>query len=149
MTDEIESISETEVTLGGKDTSAEIKLAVAALLVGMMHSDDEVNDQEFQAVLTTLELEFSLDSQQAGTLLKLAELEIINTNDYRRFIDSVNQYFTYNEKLKLIELLWRIAYSDKQLHRDEANFARDISAQLAVNQNDSDDCRNHIRDEFI
>ena len=149
MTDKIETFFEKNIKDSDEISSQVIELSTAVLLIEMIHMDDDVTDSERQAVFDTLKTQFSLDVKQTGELVTLAELELNFSRNSGRFVALINEYFSYQNKLKMIVMLWRIAYADKQLHRDEAYFVQHISNSLEVSQDDFDVCRNQVRDEVL
>jgi len=149
MSEKIKSFFELKMTSGNGNDSQALELATAALLIEMIHMDDEVSKSEQQAVFQSIQSHFKLDKNQTEELCQLAESELKHTTDYSRFTSLINEHFAYTDKLTIIELLWRIAYADKQLHRDEAYFAREIGKLLEVSQDDFDACRNKVRQEVL
>jgi len=126
-----------------------IELATAALLVEMIRRDDDVSDDEKEVVLTMLKNSFSLNEEQTTELYTMAETAVKKTTDFSQYTDLINQQFSYQNKLQMIELLWKIALSDKQLHREEMYFVQEISELLAVSQEDFDICRDRVRDDYM
>ena len=149
MSEKIKSYFEQKVTSDSLNEQQSIEMATAALLIEMIHMDDDVSDTERNAVFQTLKNQFNLDENHTKELVELAESELKQTTDYRHFTNLINQHFKIDDKLEMIKLLWRIAYSDNQLHRDEAYFVQKISNLLEVSQEDFDQCRNQVRDEVL
>jgi len=149
MSDKIKSFFEQKLLIGQENDLHAIELATAVLLTAMIHMDDDVSDKEQDTVFQALKSQFNLDAQHTEELYKLAESELKQTTDYSPFTSLINQHISYKNKLRMIKLLWQIAYSDNQLHRDEAYFAQKISDLLEISQEDFDVCRNQVRDEVL
>ena len=149
MSEKIKSFFEQRMASKNENDLQAIEMATAALLIEMIHMDDDVGDVERDAVFSTLKVQFKLNEQQTIELYELAESELKHTTDYSHFTNLINQHFSSDDKLSMIKLLWEIAYSDKQLHRDEAYFVQKISNMLEVSQEDFDSCRNQVRDEVL
>ena len=149
MSEKIKSFFDQKMTTSNKNDQQAIELATTALLVEMIHMDDDVSDTERGAVFLTIKNQFELNEEQTQELYDLAESELKQTTDYSQFTQLINQHFSNDEKLTIIKLLWRIAYSDNQLHRDEAYFVQKISNLLEVSQEDFDLCRDKIRKEIL
>jgi len=149
MSEKIISFFEQKMLIGQENDLHAIELATAVLLTAMIHMDDDVSDREQNKVLQTLKTQFDLDEQHTEELYNLAESELKHTTDYSPFTHLINQHISYKHKLRMIKLLWEIAYSDNQLHRDEAYFAQKISDLLEIKQEDFDACRNEVRDNVL
>lgn len=149
MSENIKSFFEQKMIPGKVNDLEAIELATAALLIEMIRMDNEVKESEREAVFQTLKSQFKLDEKHTRDLYQLAESELKHTTDYSQFTSLINQHFSYADKLSMIELLWRIAYADKQLHRDEAYYVQNIADLLEVKQEDFDICRNRVRDEVL
>ena len=51
--------------------------------------------------------------EPVGQLLQLAEAERAGSTDYFQFTSLINRAYTPEQKVKLIEVLWRVAYADE------------------------------------
>ena len=149
MSEKIKSFFEESIKSDSDNNKKAIELATAALLIEMIHMDDDVSEQEQNAVFNALRQQFHLGNVQTTELVNLANDELKQATDYGRFTGLINQHFAYSDKLSMIMNLWRVAYSDKQLHRDEAYFVQKISDLINVSQEDFDVCRNKVRDEVL
>ena len=106
------------------------RLAAAALIVEVVSSDAEFADSERVAVFNAIRRSFGLDPQATGELLSLAEAEARDAHDTWQFTASVNSGFTLEQKRRLVEELWRVAYADAALHRHEEHLIRRVAELL-------------------
>jgi uncharacterized tellurite resistance protein B-like protein len=112
-------------------TAAErARLAAAALLVEVVHSDAELRPDERDALLESVRRRFGIDADAAGELIALAEAEAREAHDTWQFTSSINAGFTPDEKRALVEELWRVAYADDALHRHEEHLIRRVCELL-------------------
>jgi uncharacterized tellurite resistance protein B-like protein len=109
-----------------------IELATAALLVEVMRSDAALTEPERAAVLAATQSKFGLAAEEATTLVALAEQEVRQANDYYQFTSLINQRFTQDQKERVIELMWQVAYADKTLSAHELHVMRKVAGLLHV-----------------
>jgi len=121
----------------GADTDDEysehvLRLAIAALLLEMTHMDGEVWPEQRTAVEASVHEHFGLSGDEAAELLELAEEERSESTDYYQFTSLINGNYTPGQKVRLVELLWRIAYANESLHLYEEHMVRKIADLLHV-----------------
>jgi uncharacterized tellurite resistance protein B-like protein len=107
-------------------------LAVAALLVEVLRADYDVSGPERRQVLESIRGVLGLDAGQCETLLELAEQRVDEAHDLHQFTTEVNRAFSADEKLGLVEQLWRVAQADQTVHKYEEHLIRRISDLLHV-----------------
>jgi uncharacterized tellurite resistance protein B-like protein len=112
--------------------AARARVAAAALLVEVVRSDSEFSDTERRAVLESAGRRFGLDQQGAEALLTLAEAEAREAHDLYQFTSLINASFSAEQKLRLIEELWRVAWSDDVLHHYEEHVIRKVADLIHV-----------------
>ena len=94
--------------------------------------DGEVWPEQRRAVETALRGHFELTESEVAELLELAEAERIESTDYFQFTSLINGIYTPEQKIKLVELLWRIAYANESLHSHEEYLVRKVADLLYV-----------------
>ncbi len=107
-------------------------LAVAALLVEVLRADYDVSGPERRQVLDSIRGILGLDPGQCETLLELAEQRVDEAHDLHQFTSEVNRAFSADEKVGLVEQLWRVAQADATVHKYEEHLIRRISDLLHV-----------------
>ena len=109
-----------------------LHLAIAALLLEMTHMDGEVWPEQRAAVEASVHEHFGLSGDEAAELLELAEEERSESTDYYQFTSLINDNYPPEQKIRLVELLWRIAYANENLHLYEEHLVRKIADLLHV-----------------
>ncbi len=123
------------------DTSGEIpdhslQIATAALLIEMMRADSEISEDEKAIISQSIRSKFSLSDEEISALLKLAEDRIWAATGYHEFTSLMNKGFTYQQKIKVIEHLWKVAYADNILDKHEEYMVRKIAGLIYVSHKD-------------
>jgi uncharacterized tellurite resistance protein B-like protein len=118
------------------DERHSIQLATAALLVEVARIDSQSTEDERSVVLRAVREKFGLGADEAAALIELAEAEMTQANDYFQFTSLVNRHFTQEQKLRIIELMWRVAYADAELSAHENHLMRKIGDLLHITHGD-------------
>jgi uncharacterized tellurite resistance protein B-like protein len=114
------------------DERHSIQLATAALLVEVARIDRESTADERAIVLRAVREKFELPADEAARLIELAEAEMKQATDYFQFTSLVNRHFTQEQKHRVIELMWRVAYADAELSAHENHLMRKVADLLHV-----------------
>ena len=109
-----------------------LHVATAALLIEMMRMDGDITEPERRRVAQALEKKFALQPENMVELLQLAEEQAHEATDYYQFTALIKNRFNAEEKERLIEHLWTVAYADGELHRYEEHLVRKIADLLHV-----------------
>ena len=109
-----------------------LRVATVALLLETARADFNVHDEELAAVARHAREFFQLDEIETKELVKLAEEEAKNATCYYEFTTLINNGFSPEEKVSIIELMWQVAYSDKVLEKYEEALVRKIADLIYV-----------------
>ena len=109
-----------------------LRLAIAALLIEMTRADFSVTDAERAAVDRLLRGHFGLDDAETRRLVELAELEVRTSSSLFQFTHLIDKHFTPDEKIAIVEMLWRIAYADAAKDHHEEHLVRKVADLLHV-----------------
>jgi uncharacterized tellurite resistance protein B-like protein len=113
-----------------------IELATAALLVEVARIDRESTVAERAAVAHAVRDKFALAPAEAERLIDLAEAQMSQATDYFQFTSLVNRHFSQAQKLRVIELMWRVAYADDELSAHENHLMRKVAELLHIPHGD-------------
>lgn len=122
-------------TPGGRPRHT-IELATAALLAEVVRIDGQSGDAERAIALRAINEKLGLSPEEAATLLDLASQEVRQATDYFQFTSLVNRHFTQDRKVRMIELMWQVAYADGRLDDHELHLIRRIADLLHVPHHD-------------
>jgi uncharacterized tellurite resistance protein B-like protein len=115
-----------------RDPEHVLRLAIGALVLEMTHMDGEVWPEQRQAVEQAVQTCFDLTASEANELLELAEAERTDSTDYFQFTSLINGAYTPEQKVGLVETLWRVAYANEALHMYEEHLVRKVADLLYV-----------------
>jgi uncharacterized tellurite resistance protein B-like protein len=134
MLNQIKLFFEQHLALSGPEDSLEEKLQIAtvALFLEMMTMDDKVEPEEQEIILSLIHQSFSLTAEQTTALLELAEQQRKQATDYFQFTSLINKEYSLEQKIRLVEALWKIAFVDGVLDMHEEYLVRKIADLLHV-----------------
>jgi uncharacterized tellurite resistance protein B-like protein len=106
------------------------QIAAAVLLVEVARADHDYSEGERQTVLASVQNKFGLSATEAQEMLALAEAESREAHDIFQFTSKIDASFSPEQKVRLIEELWRAAYADSVLHEYEEHLIRRVADML-------------------
>jgi len=124
-----------------------LQLATAALMIEMMRADTEISVEEQRAITVTIRSKFVLSKEETETIIKLAEEEISKATGYFEFTSLINKGYTYDQKIKVVEHLWEIAFSDSVLDKYEEHMVRKIADLIHVSHKDYIEAKLRVRNK--
>jgi uncharacterized tellurite resistance protein B-like protein len=122
-----------------------LQLATAALLIEMMRADAEVSEEERGMVMKTIMAVFHLNEEESQMLLCSAEDRVRKATGYYEFTALINKGFAYQQKVKVVEHLWEIAFADKSLDKHEEHMVRKIADLIYVEHKDFIDAKLRVK----
>jgi len=109
-----------------------LQMATAALMVEMLHVDEQVTTEEDEKLRHLLKQRFQLDTSEIEALIDLAHNEKHEATDYYAFTSLLNEHYTQQQKIELVEDLWQLAFADKHLDKYEEHLLRRLADLLHV-----------------
>jgi len=135
MLGSIRSFFETNVlSAAGAKSAADrsLQLAAASLLIEVSRADFHIDDSERRAITNGVQTLFGLSDHETQEIIALAEKEAEQATCMYEFTSLVNEHFTHEQKLKIIELMWRVSFADNDKDKYEEHFIRKIADLIYV-----------------
>lgn len=114
----------------------DLKTAVAALLIEVMRADTQQQDDELKTLTFTLKKYFQLTDEEVDELMQSAGKSLDDAIDYFQFSKQINNQCSAEQRIEIIELLWRLAYADGELDPQEEYVIRRVANLLYVTHED-------------
>ena len=130
------------------DGAEERQVAVAALLIEAAFMDEHFEAGERAKIAELLKSAFGLGEAETGRLIDEAEQEVHDSSQLFRFTRVVNQRFSQEDRIELMQMLWEVAYVDGELHDYEAGLMRRIAGLIHVTDQDSGAARKRALDRL-
>ena len=122
-------------------------IKISALLIHAAKIDQNYSSQEQKIIKQTLR-ELGSDDENLEEILKNGEKienDTVQILDFTREIKNMNQ----ENKVKIIETLWRIIYSNKEADMYETNLMRRLGGLLYIDSKLMGDIKNKIKKEIL
>ena len=116
------------------DTAVEFnfELVGCALAYEVAKADGAIDVNELNKIKTEIENksnELGLNSEEVLLTIEKQSNESISFND---FINQINDNFSQDQKIQMIEFLWQTAYADNILDLDEERLIRRIADMIRI-----------------
>ncbi len=121
-----------EETPGGDASGHDTRIAVCALFLEMGKIDGEFSEEEQASIASILEREYQLSRADVAELMNLAMEKLDESIDLWHFANRINKSYSEEEKLWIIEMIWRIVYVDGTLDQHEDYLIRKLSTLLHI-----------------
>ena len=125
-----------------------LQIATAALFVEMAKSDGNFSNEERERVIHIMQNTFQLDEDCVHELIELSEKKLEESTSVYEFASIINKHFSREEKLELLEALWKIIYVDDKLDKYEDRLVKVIGGMLNVNHKDIINAKLKIRQQL-
>ncbi len=109
-----------------------LQLATAVLLVEVMRADATLGPAERASVLAALKRKFDLAEDELARLLELAETTAHGATDFHAFTSALNDRLNHEEKVRVVEAMWEVAYADGELAAHEQHVLWRVADLLHV-----------------
>jgi uncharacterized tellurite resistance protein B-like protein len=111
-------------------------ILIIALLIHAAKIDENYTENEKKIIKKVIMDLNEISSNQADELLKLAEKKEGESNQIIEFTKEIKKY-SMEFKLKIVEIIWKIVYSDGTSDDYESNLIRRICGLLYISDKDN------------
>ena len=121
-------------------------IKICALLIHAAKIDQDYTAQEEEIIKNTL-LELGLKKENLSNTIKEAKIIEENSNQILDFTREVKNLSDL-EKIKIIEALWSIVYSNQDADIYETNLMRRLAGLLYIDSKTMGDIKNKIKKNY-
>ena len=118
---------------------------IVALLIHAAKIDENYSDIEKKIIIKAIMHLKKINMEEAEKLIKLAEKKEEESNQIVEFTKEVKKY-SMEFRLKIIEIIWKIVYSDGTSDNYESNLIRRICGLLYVSDKDNGIIKTKVKD---
>lgn len=125
-----------DLASGGKPAGGfgdhDLRVATAALLVHAAAVDGSISDAERDKLRNLLKQRFELDAAAAGELIEQGAAADEKAVDLYHFTHLLNGALDDNERRRMVEMMWTVAYADGTVSEYEDNLIWRVADLLGV-----------------
>ena len=125
-----------------------VAIAACALLLEIAHADDVFADEERVRILRAVREDLGVAPEDVEEVVRLAEAERRESVDLYQFTRLVAERFSREQRLRLIEVIWGIVYSDGILTAVENQLARRIAELLGFQHPEVQEVRERVKSKI-
>ena len=119
---------------------------IAALLIHAAKIDENYEEKEREIIKKTL-IELGADNSDINKLIVAAETVEENSNQILDFTKEVKGS-PVSDKIRIVESLWKIVYSNDDADIYEANLMRRLAGLLYIDAKTMSDLKNKVKKEL-
>ena len=130
------------------DDIKDAHLVLCVLMLEAAHVDGECSDEEMEHVVATLTDTYGLAKEEIEGLIEQAYAKRKNSIDLFSFTRYLNQNYSKEEKLSVMESVWRVIHIDGRLEGHEDHFAHKLANLLRLTHKDLIDAKIKARTQL-
>ena len=119
-----------------QDEIERIQVATCIILLEVAKSDDEFSSIEKTTLKAILKKKFDVSAEAAEELMEMASKKRNESVDLWQFTNIINQNYTKEEKIKIVESAWRVIYADEKLDGYEDHFVHKLAKLLQLDHSE-------------
>jgi uncharacterized tellurite resistance protein B-like protein len=109
-----------------------LRLAAGVLLFEIVRADHRIEDSERTVMRTALQSTFGLAADETEEIMRLAEEQSRSAGSLYEFTSQVDAAFDADQKKRVVEMLWLVAFADGKKDAHEEHMVRKIAGLLHV-----------------
>jgi len=140
--------------LGGREggeiiTDRQLQLRAAVLMVWVMKADRGSRQDEHLALERTLARALGLEKGEAEMVIRAAEEAVAGGAPFAAVVARLDAGCTLEQKRRLVEALWRVAFADAELKGEEEYLVRKVAGLLHLTTADLMETKVRAREAFL
>ena len=110
----------------------EIELTAAVLAYEIARSDGEISNDELSLLMQEIEKISQKVGKDATEILNIVEMYSKDSVSFHDFIEDINKSYSKDEKILLLDFMWKTAYADGKLDVDEERLVRRVADLIKI-----------------
>ncbi len=121
-----------------------IQIASCVILLEVAKFDFDFSSIEKETTKAILKNEFAIPEDAIEDLMKISEEKREDSVDLWEFTNVINQNFSREEKIKIIEAAWKIIYADDKLDKYENHYVHVLADLLRLRHDELIDAKLNV-----
>ena len=114
------------------EESFELELTAAVLAYEIARIDGEISQKELDALMEEIKIISRKVGKNEAEILKIIEIYSKDSISFYEFVEDINKKYSKDEKLSLLEFMWKVAYADGKLDVDEEKLIRRLAELVKI-----------------
>jgi uncharacterized tellurite resistance protein B-like protein len=114
------------------DQTHDIRIATCALFLEMANIDGEFSELEKDHIIQILKENYNVTDEYVHELIEASDKELKGSIDLWQFTNLINQNYSLEEKIRIIEMVWKLAYADGLLDQHEDYLVHKLANLLRL-----------------
>ena len=114
------------------NSSFEIELTAAVLAYEIARIDGEISNEELNILMKEIQTIANKVNKDEKEILKIIEVYSNDSVSFYEFIEDINKNYTKDDKLSLLNFMWKIAYADGTLEVNEEKLIRRLADLIKI-----------------
>ena len=115
-------------------TEHDVRVATCAIFVEMARIDEKFTQAEVDTIISILKEKYGLSQEHTDALLAEADKELADSVDLWQFARLINENYSIDEKIEIIETLWQMVFVDGKMDRYEHYLMSKLKNLLRLSQ---------------
>lgn len=134
---------------GAAITDRQLQLRAAILMVWVLKADRAGRHDEHRALERALWQTLDLGTDGAEIVIRAAEEAVAGGAPFAPVLERLDAGCTVDQKRRLLEALWRIAFADAELLAEEEYLVRKVAGLLHLTSADLVETKVRAREAFL
>jgi uncharacterized tellurite resistance protein B-like protein len=128
--------------------SHRILVAACALLLEMAAADGEFSADEQGVILSIIRNEYHVSDSEAAALIDAAQAQRKRSIDLWQFTNLINQNYSEEEKIRVMETVWKVIYADGRLDGHEDYLVHNLADLLRLSHSQLIEAKLRVKRSF-
>ncbi len=115
-----------------EDRGRKLEIATCVVLLEAATADSELSQEELQNIIGILKGRFQMTDSSVSELIEASRMEREQSPDLWHFSKVINENLSTDEKYELMEMIWRVIYTDGRLDKFENYIAHKLLTLLRL-----------------
>ena len=142
----LSKVTEDESKTIEEERNHDTRVATCALFVEMARIDETFTQAEMDAILSILKEKYGLSREHADALIAEADKALDESVDLWQFARLINENYSNEEKIEIIETLWKIVYVDGKMDKYEHYLMNKLATLLRLSHEQLIDAKLKVLD---
>ena len=115
-----------------EDSEVALRMATAALLLEVARADDDITEEEREAIRRVIERRYAVSPEQARELADAAERQAGDVTSLYPFTRLITSECSIGDRIGIVRMLWEITRADGYIDKHEEYLVRKVADLLYV-----------------